>query len=1119
MEGFKNNYQLLIEKLDAFIRKYYLNQIVRGSLYFVGLTLALFLGLNFAEHLFYFPSGVRKVLFWSFVGISGVSAWAWLVVPTLHFFRLGKVISHEQAAKIVGDHFLDVRDKLLNILQLRKQVEHDASGRELIMASINQKSEDIKLVPFKSAINLYQNKKYLRFALPPLLLLLFVLLASPSLIKGGLTRLLNYNQEFEREAPFRFIFDKNNLKVVQFQDFDLVAKVEGSVLPNDVFLNMNGYEYRMTKIDASTFGFRFSNVQQDINFKILSGAIATPQYTLEVLKKPNIASFEVKLDYPDYTGRADEVLQSVGDLMLPQGTAITWFFNAQNTDDIKMSFGDGKAQTIARQGETNFYFSTKATADAIYKVFFANKMIATPDSVAYSMTVIPDLYPSISLQKFEDSTQKNSKRLFFAGDASDDYGLKSVNFNYQIKHKDGKQEPLQRELLLNPQMKQIQYQYIFNVEKLQLQAGDEVIYYFEAFDNDGVNGSKSAKTEMMIYKQPTVEQIEKQMAKNNDEIKDDLKKAMEESKKIQQDVQKLREKLLQQKEIDFNTKKEAEKLIKRQQELERQIEQAKQNFQENREQQEQLNPKDEEILKKQEQLEKMFDDLKNPEVKEMLKQLEELLQKQNKDQALDKMEEMQLSNEEMQKELARMEELFKQLEVETEMQQHLDKLEEMIQKQDELSKDTEGGQKQQDELQKKQEDLKKDFDKLQEDLKKTEKKNDKLERKEDIPDTKQEQRETEQEMKNSQDQLQQKQNSKAAKSQKNAANKMREMKNKIQQNMASAEMEQMEEDMKSLRQLLENLVGLSFDQENLMADMNRTADNTPRWVKLVQQQKKLRDDFSVIEDSLQALSKRQAAIQTFVTEKVTDVKEEMRKAMKSLEDRRRLEGGEAQQRTMTYVNDLALMLSEAMEQMQQQMQQQQEGNPNSSCKKPGQGKPKPGNGKQPKDKIGEGQQELNKQLQQMRDKMKKGQGMGSKEFAQMAAKQAALRNALRQKQKEMQERGKGDKGLQDLLNQMDKTETELVNKQLSDETLRRNQDIETRLLESERAERERGEDEQRKAQAAREQQQNQLPPSLQEYLKKRQSEIEMYRTVSPMLRPYYKQLVEDYQKTLRSGGK
>ena len=80
-------------------------------------------------------------------------------------------------------------------------------------------------------------------------------------------------------------------------------------------------------------------------------------------------------------------------------------------------------------------------------------------------------------------------------------------------------------------------------------------------------------------------------------------------------------------------------------------------------------------------------------------------------------------------------------------------------------------------------------------------------------------------MEQSQQQMQKKQNKKASKSQKKAAQKMKQMAQQMQQGMESGEMEQMEEDMAALRQLLENLVGLSFDQEELINEVRANTIN------------------------------------------------------------------------------------------------------------------------------------------------------------------------------------------------------------------------------------------------------------------------------------------------------
>jgi hypothetical protein len=1107
-----DNYRLLMGKLDDFIRKFYVNQLIRGVLYSIGLLLLLFIGLNVLEYYFYFGTSVRQTMFWSFVSVSVLSLGRWIGLPLVKFFRLGSVISHSQAATIIGDHFGDVKDRLLNVLQLRQMADISTSNRDLVMAAINQKSESFRLVPFQKAIDLTDNKRYLRYALPPLLLLLLLLAIAPAILRDGTYRILNNNKIFQRPAPFAFNFLDKNLRVVQYSDFTLKVQTSGKVRPNEIFVDLNGFQYRMTPETDGSFSYKFINVQEDQPFVVFAGPVRSDKYNLDVIKKPVISQFDLKLDYPDYLGRPDEALSNIGDLVVPIGTQISWVFEAEYTDNLLVGFGNSLPKAITGSGG-RFSMSKKAVADEIYRVFLSNADLPQGDSIVYSLRVTPDLFPSIHIEKFVDSTQADL--VFFAGDASDDYSLKQVTFNYRIKHKSGAEDAPKSFPIPNSSGKATQFQYRWDIAQLSMQPGDEITYYFEAWDNDGVNGSKSTKSNLMTFALPTEEQIEKQEKKNNDDIKKELEKAITETKRIQEEMKKMREKLLQQQEPDWQTRKEFEKLMERQQELDKKMEKAKEQFQENMQLQQQFDPADERIQEKQELVEKLFEELQNEEMKKLMEEIQAMLEKLNKDEALENMEEMQLDNEEMEQELDRMLELFKKLEVETGLEEQLEKLEELAEKQEKLGDDSEKGEKTAEQLQEEQKKMDEEFDQIQEELKDLKEKNEELEQPMELDEEKQTQEEIDKDQEDANEQLEKNEKSKAGKSQKGAGKKMKKMAGKMKSAMASGEAEQQEEDIAAMRQLLDNLVTLSYDQEKLMGQVAQTNENMPQYVKLAQQQHKLQDDFSIIQDSLQALAKRVYQIESFVTEKVTDIQASMGNSIDELEERRRPQAREAQQRTMKTVNDLALLLSETMDQMQQQASGMPGGS--KSCPKPGD---KPGDGKKgdkPGDKMSEGQKSVNEDMKKMAQRMKNGGNIPSKEFAQMAARQAAMREAMRKKQKELQQRGKGDPGMQQILDQMDKVEIDLVNKNLNNETLNRQEDILTRLLESERAERERGLDEKREAEQARSTERTTPPPALQEYIKKRQAEIDLFKTVSPALAPYYKQLVEEYYRT--TGGK
>jgi hypothetical protein len=170
------------------------------------------------------------------------------------------------------------------------------------------------------------------------------------------------------------------------------------------------------------------------------------------------------------------------------------------------------------------------------------------------------------------------------------------------------------------------------------------------------------------------------------------------------------------------------------------------------------------------------------------------------------------------------------------------------------------------------------------------------------------------------------------------------------------------------------------------------------------------------------------------------------------------------------------------------------------------------------------QEELNKNMQKMKESLKQGgnkkgkqgstgQGM-SEQLAKMAAQQEFIRNELNKINQQENKDGKNSLGnLEDIARQMEETEKDIVNRMITEETIKRQQDITTRLLESERAERERDQDEQRKSEEAKNAF-NRNPNGFEEYKRLKLKEMELLRTVPPSLNSYYRQKVNDYFQSI-----
>jgi hypothetical protein len=405
-----------------------------------------------------------------------------------------------------------------------------------------------------------------------------------------------------------------------------------------------------------------------------------------------------------------------------------------------------------------------------------------------------------------------------------------------------------------------------------------------------------------------------------------------------------------------------------------------------------------------------------------------------------------------------------------------------------------------------------------------------LERPFELPKTEEQEKNIQQQQEQSGEQLDKKQNKKASESQQKASEQMQQLAMNMRSGMQQDQQQQAEEDMDALRQLLENIVQLSFDQEANMNDLQATAVRDPRLVEIGRQQKKLRDDARIVEDSLFALSKRVPQLQAMVNREMNSVNDNMDQALSHLaearaNERERPMAADRQQRAMTSLNNLALMLDEALQQMQQQ---QASGMPGKgSCNKPGGMGSSSGNSKKMQ-QIKSQQEALSKQLEDMKKALEKGkkpgekpgqqnpggQGVGmSEQLAKLAAQQAALRQQMQQMAQDLNKDGSGaGNGLRQLAEQMEQNEKDIVNRNLTQESLKRQKDIMTRLLEAEKAERERELDSKRESTPGQDRD-HPDPARFFNYQRDKMREAELLRTVPPGLKPYYKARVDQYFDT------
>ncbi len=204
-----------------------------------------------------------------------------------------------------------------------------------------KRSAKYQWCPLSSAIDFSKNKKYLPFLLPLLLVGVFILVAAPNVFKEGSSRLLQPTKAFEKPSPFQFVIKNPSLTAIRNADFVIIIETKGSALPAEAAIEIGGERIPMQPMENHTFQYTFKNVTDPVSFRFYGAGFYSSSNTLKVVQRPVLKAFKVQISYPAYTGKKNEVRNSLSDMTLPTGTTVSWAFITDHTDAATIHFGNG----------------------------------------------------------------------------------------------------------------------------------------------------------------------------------------------------------------------------------------------------------------------------------------------------------------------------------------------------------------------------------------------------------------------------------------------------------------------------------------------------------------------------------------------------------------------------------------------------------------------------------------------------------------------------------------------------------------------------------------------------------------------------------------------------------
>ncbi len=908
-------YQNILEKLNEFIRKHYTQKLIKGGLLFISLGVLFFLAVTGIEYFLWLNSTGRFILLLLFLATAFFLLFTYVLTPIFYLFKIKTGITAKDAAQMIGKHFPNVGDKLLNLLDLAENEEKS----ELLLASIEQRSQGLSPIPFTKAIDHKEALRYSKYILIPIVIVgLLYISGNWNSFFGSYDRVVNYDLAYEPPAPFRFELLSKELNVIESEPFTFQVTTKGEVRPESVYMVLDGKEILLQE-ENGLYQYTWSPPVKNADFNFRANKVVSKNYSLNALKAPAIVDFNIKLEYPAYLKKNSEILNSTGNAVIPEGTKVTWNIEGQDTELIRMFTKDTVLSFL--KDDDMFTLSKRLYSDLSYELTTSNENAKDYEKLDYNFSVVKDAYPAVKVEQTLDSLDPNVS--YYSGEATDDYGIAKIDLVYFEKEVEKEKKTVS---LSAPNTSFSQFYYTFP-SGLQLDASKSYAFYFLVTDNDGIHNGKTTKSQVFTQILLDDNQLKNKDLESQQKLINELDNSLEKAKEQKEFLEELSNQQKEKNSLNFNDQNQVKDFLKKQERQEELMQKFSKELKDN------LNKgnKDDKLNQLlQERLERQEMEAKKNQ--KLLEELNKVADKINKEELTKRLEELGKKQQNSERSLEQLLELTKRYYV-TEKAAQLGKdLEKLAEKQKELSEQQVG----KDYSKEEQEKLKKDFDAISEELEELQKDNAALKKpiglnidenkkdgvKEDQENALEQLEKQENAEQSAQSEEMKKSETGAKKSQKSAAEKMKEMSEELSASSAGgAGGSSVAEDAEMLRQILDNLIIFSFKQEHLFDKLSaQEQEDISQYSATVRDQKELRDLFEHVDDSLFALSLRQAELSEFVNEQITEVYYNIDKSLESMADGQMYQGISYQKYVLTASNSLADFLANVMDNMNQSMQ-------------------------------------------------------------------------------------------------------------------------------------------------------------------------------------------------------
>lgn len=1092
------------QRLQATIRRLTLAQLLAGILVAAASICTLWLFSTLIEAEFWLSTRPRTVLFGILLVVTVALLGFFVIIPALRHFGVLSGPTEKNTAFIVGTHIPDISDRLVNLLELA-DTQSAKRQNPILDRAIRMLGKEVELYTFESVEQFGRVRQAGRVASVPFAALLVILLVAPGWYGGAFHRLVSPGAFFQKPGLFELIVEPGSVELLKGQAFDITVKTRGRVHPPVIVLeSMNENEEEVEEFElkpdsSGQFHYRFLNVRQSLKYRAAAGEITSDWYDAKVTNRPLLRSMQVTLTYPSYSALAPVQMEpNVGDVTALPGTRISLdvTFGGEEVQRVFLQFDDKTRQPLEVDGTSARGWFTLKKAGAYRIVLQNSRNIQNSDPITYHLQLVDDAAPSAVIVAPEPVTDLNENaQTQILGRITDDFGFSKLILYYRLAESRFAATsetfnpipiPLQRPRELDQDV-DIPWT-IKESTPIDPVPGDVIEYYLQVWDNDTFHGFKSARSAVQRLQMPSLAEQYEKLEQESSSAESLIENLMQNTESIRNEFDQLQNEIRRKQESDWEDQRQLEQLQSRQQQLEQRVEDLTGQLESMADRMQENNLVSQETLEAFKELQRVAEEINSPEMMEALRQLQEAMEQLDLQKIQESMTDFKFNEQQYRERLERTLELFKKLKLQQDLDEVNKRVEDLIQKEQDLAEKTREALQQQkpdqsnvsqkgekkagdkdnssespenkESSQVKSEDLAREQDRAGEEMKSILEKMETLKEKSgEMKRSPQEamqqllnetnKQQLPQEMKNNSDQLRQNQLQQARQGQQNLQQQLQQLNNRLGQLQQQMESGGRQINMTGLRKALDDILRLSREQERLRGQVDRVTAESPQLRPYAQRQAELNEGLNVVSDSLQNLAKSIPQMNREVQRLIGESQQEMSQATEAMSERLTSQASAHQKGSMMHLNELALLLSDLLD----QMMNSQGGGSGSSMEQMM---------KSLQQMAGQ-QQQLNEQIQQMLNDVQ-GNRLTSdmqSRMRQMSAQQESIRRQLKEMARNPAARGKLLGDLNKIADQMEETIQELQRSQANRQTVRRQQQILSRLLDAQKSLQQKGEENRR----------------------------------------------------------